>query len=250
MSGTRVAVVVGGGSGIGAAVVSRLRSSGARALVWDIAGGDIPCDISSPDQVEAAAIETLEQVGAPATLTVTAGIGHSATLSAASADEWDRVMNVNVRGPWLVMRALAPSMRALGAGSIVVTSSVSGRLPDKTMGFYCASKAALDMIVKVAALEWGPDLRVNAVAPGVTDTPLLGRAPREGVWLTGVARRTVLGRLGSADDIAQAIAALHEMSWVTGQVVECDGGLALRSPIDPTGELQRADETSIRVTER
>lgn len=249
MSGARAAVVVGGGSGIGAAVVSRLQASGVRVLVWDVAGGDVSCDISSPDQVEAAAIETLELVGAPMTLTVTAGIGHSGPLSTGSADQWDRVMNVNARGPWLAMRALAPSMKALGGGSIVVTSSVSGRLPDKTMGLYCASKAALDMIVKVAALEWGPDLRVNAVAPGVTDTPLLGRAPRDGAWLTGVAHRTVLGRLGSADDIAQAIAALHDMSWVTGQVVECDGGLALCSPIDPTGELQRTGETSIRVTE-
>ena len=64
-----------------------------------------------------------------------------------------------------------------GGGSIVATSSISGRLPDQTMGLYCASKAALDMVVRVAALEWGPTVRVNTVAPGVTDTAMLGPAP-------------------------------------------------------------------------
>ena len=103
------------------------------------------------------------------------------------------------------------------------------------MGLYCASKAALDMVVRVAAREWAPAIRVNAVAPGVTDTPMLGPAPREGAWLTGVAGRTALGRLGRPEDIAEAIVAVHGMGWVTGQIIECDGGLSLHSPIDPTG---------------
>ena len=176
---------------------------------------------------------------------MTAGIGHSARLSRAAPEEWDRVLNVNARGPWLAIRALAPAMQEHGGGSIVVTSSVSGRLADKTMGIYCASKAALDMVVKVAALEWGPDIRVNAVAPGVTDTPMLGGVPRGGPWLSGVARRTPLGRLGSPADIAEAIVCLHEITWMTGQVVDCDGGLALTSPIDPTGELRSSVEPEI-----
>jgi NAD(P)-dependent dehydrogenase (short-subunit alcohol dehydrogenase family) len=108
------------------------------------------------------------------------------------------------------------------------------------MGLYCASKAALSMLVQVAAAEWGGlGIRVNAVAPGVTRTPMLGRglsASVEGsAWLSGVAGRTALGRLGEAADIAQAIVALHTMEWVTGQVLECDGGLSLRSPIDAGG---------------
>jgi NAD(P)-dependent dehydrogenase (short-subunit alcohol dehydrogenase family) len=245
MSAASAAVVVGGGSGIGAAVASRFRDSGTPVLTWDISGGDVACDISIPDQVESAARETLELFGAPATLTVTAGIGHSAPLSRAGSEEWDRVLNVNARGPWLAIRALAPAMKEHGGGSIVVTSSVSRRLADKTMGIYCASKAALDMVVKVAALEWGPDVRVNAVAPGVTETPMLGRAPRGGPWLSGVARRTPLGRLGSPGDIAEAIVCLHGISWMTGQVVDCDGGLGLTSPIDPTGELLSPVEPEI-----
>ena len=117
----------------------------------------------------------------------------------------------------------------------MVISSVSARLVDRTMGLYCASKAALDMVVRVAAREWAPAVRVNAVAPGVTDTPMLGPAPREGAWLTGVAGRTALGRIGRPEDIAEAVVAVHGMHWVTGQIIECDGGLSLYSPIDPTG---------------
>jgi NAD(P)-dependent dehydrogenase (short-subunit alcohol dehydrogenase family) len=107
------------------------------------------------------------------------------------------------------------------------------------MGLYCASKAALDMVVRVAATEWAPGVRVNGVAPGVTDTPMLGRAPRDGAWLAGVAGRTALGRLGAADDVAEAVGAVHAMSWVTGQVIECDGGLGLESPIAPMGPRRR-----------
>jgi NAD(P)-dependent dehydrogenase (short-subunit alcohol dehydrogenase family) len=150
-------------------------------------------------------------------------------------EEWDRVMGTNARGVWLVMRALARPMLDGDGGSIVVTSSVSARLADRSMGLYCASKAALDMVVRVAASEWAPLVRVNAVAPGVTDTPMLGPAPRGRGWLAGVAGRTALGRLGTPGAVADAVVAVHGLDWVTGQVVTCDGGLSLHSPIEPMG---------------
>ena len=236
MSPVGPAVVVGGGSGIGAALADRYRRAGVEVVVWDRSPGtEVRCDITDPGQVEAAARATLERIGAPAEVTVTAGIGHSGLLADAEPDEWDRVMGVNAKGVWLAMRALAGAMQVSGGGSVVAVGSVSARLVDRTMGLYCASKAALDMVVKVAAVEWAPAVRVNAVAPGVTDTPMLGPAPRDGPWLTGVARRTALGRLGRPEDIAEAVLAVHGMRWVTGQTIECDGGLALHSPIDPTG---------------
>ena len=96
------------------------------------------------------------------------------------------------------------------------------------------------MLVKVAACEWAPlGIRVNAVGPGVTETPMLGRAPTDSGWLRAVAERTALGRLGRAADIAQAVLALHDLEWVTGQVLDCDGGLSLHSPIDAFGEATR-----------
>ena len=235
--GTRgPAVVVGGASGIGAAVAALYRAVGVEVVVWDrVQDSDIECDITDPAQVDAAARVTLDRVGVPTEVTVTAGMGHSALLMEADPSAWDKVMGVNAKGVWLAMRALAGEMAAAGGGSVVAISSVSAQLVDATMGLYCASKAALDMVVKVAAVEWSPTVRVNAVAPGVTDTPMLGPAPRDGSWLTGVSDRTALGRLGRPDDIAESVLAVHGMHWVTGQIIECDGGLSLHSPIDPTG---------------
>jgi NAD(P)-dependent dehydrogenase (short-subunit alcohol dehydrogenase family) len=234
---TTRAVVVGGASGIGAAVVQRQRAAGVEVLVWDVADtADVACDITDEAAVEEAAATTLERLGAaPDLLTITAGVGHGGVLLDLPSDEWDRVMAVNARGPWLVMRALGRQMLSSGGGSIVATSSVSARLADRTMGLYCASKAALDMVIRVAALEWAPTLRVNGVAPGVTDTPMLGRAPRDSGWLEGVARRTAQRRLGTPDDIAEVIVGVHAMHWVTGEIVVCDGGLSRYSPIDPLG---------------
>lgn len=229
------AVVIGGASGIGGAVAARLRGEGRTVVVWDRKEpADIICDIADPDQIDAAVEDTVERVGVPGQVTVTVGIGHGGSLMTATPDEWDTVMRVNTRGVWLAIRGLGRPMVEAGHGSIVAVSSVSARLADAGMGLYCASKAALDMVVKVAAIEWAP-VRVNAVAPGVTDTPMLGPIPRTGPWLAGVAERTALGRLGRPDDVAEAVLALHSMGWVTGQVVVCDGGLLLHSPIDPPG---------------
>ena len=235
-----IALVVGGASGIGAALVAAYHEQGTRTVVWDVAGEkDVTCDVANPAAVDRAVAETSSGWGVPAWVTVTAGVGHAGLLTEATPDEFDRVMAVNARGPWLCLRGWAKVMASeRRSGSLVAVSSVSARLADRTMGVYCMSKAALSMFVKVAAAEWGPlGLRVNAVAPGVTRTPMLGPAAstERSPWLAGVAQRTALGRLGEADDVAQAILAVHGMTWVTGQVLESDGGLALHSPIDPTG---------------
>jgi NAD(P)-dependent dehydrogenase (short-subunit alcohol dehydrogenase family) len=236
------AVVVGGASGIGAAVAAAHPARSDDVLVWDVGdGADVRCDITDPDAVGAATAATLDRVGVPDLVTVTAGIGHAGLLLDVPAGDWDRVVGTNAKGVWLAMRALAGPMLAEGGGSIVATSSVSARLADRTMGLYCVSKAALDMLIKVASVEWAPAVRVNGVAPGVTDTPMLGPAPRDRGWLRGVAERTALGRLGSAGDVAEAVLAVHAMRWVTGEIVTCDGGLSRRSPIDPLGAQVRTD---------
>lgn len=232
--------MVGGASGIGAAVAEALRGRGLPTLVWDIAGRfDVECDIGDPASIDRAVRETL-QTGLPARVTITAGVGQSGLLVDEPVETWDRVMAVNTRGPWLVMRAFARAMMEAGeTGSFVATSSVSAHLVDRSMGLYCASKAALSMIVKVAASEWGPQrIRVNGVGPGVTQTAMLGRAPLDSGWLASVRDRTPLARLGQPDDIAHVVLALHDLDWVTGQVVDCDGGLSLHSPIDAFGETR------------
>jgi len=237
----RIAVVTGGASGIGAAVTDRLKDQGARPVVWDVnPAAEVVCDVSDPASVDDAIRRTIEIAGVPTLMAACAGIGHSGLLADVPPDEWDRVMGVNLKGAWLSMRAVAAAMRAAGVGGAMsVVTSVSARLVDRGMGPYCASKAGLEMLVKTAAYEWSVDnIRVNAVGPGVTRTPMLGRAPETGMT-TEVVGRTPLARLGEATDIAEAMTALMTLDWVTGQVVMADGGLSLYSPIDMFGASMR-----------
>jgi NAD(P)-dependent dehydrogenase (short-subunit alcohol dehydrogenase family) len=237
-AGSGGAVVVGGASGIGAALVERYRDAGREVVTWDVHDPtDLKCDVTDEAEIDDALAATIARsTTTPTELTVTAGIGHSGLLTEITRAEWDHVLAVNVTGPWLVMRAWARWYAEHDVeASMVATSSVSARLVDRSMGAYCTSKAALSMTVQIAAAEWAPAIRVNAVAPGVTATPMLGGAPVDRGWLADVADRTSLARLGTADDIAGAILALHSLPWVTGQVLEADGGLALHSPINAWG---------------
>ena len=235
------AVVTGGASGIGSAVVNRLRTVGADVVVWDIKDGDIHCDISDPESVSAAIEQTVAGNGTPDRLVACAGVGASGLLLDQAPADWRRVIDINLTGAWLTMRAVARAMIDAGSGgSMVAVSSISGTLADRDMGAYCVSKAGIDMLVRVAAAEWGAHgIRVNAVGPGVTRTPMLAEPEQLPGWVEGLTERTALGRLGEADDVAGAIVAVLEMSWVTGQTVFADGGLALHSPIDAYGQVQR-----------
>ena len=190
------AVVTGGGSGIGRAVVGLLRAAGHDAVAWDLRDGDIDCDISDPDAVAAAMRITIAEHGAPDRVVACAGVGASG-------------------------------------------SSISGTVADDHMGAYCVSKAGVDMLVKVAAVEWGRyGIRVNAVGPGVTRTPMLATPEQLPGWVEAIGDRTPLSQVGEAGDVAAAIVATLELGWVTGQVIHADGGLALHSPIAAFGHGQ------------
>jgi NAD(P)-dependent dehydrogenase (short-subunit alcohol dehydrogenase family) len=119
-------------------------------------------------------------------------------------------------------------------GAIVAVSSVSGFLTERHMGHYSVSKAGVGALVRVAARELGAHgIRVNAVAPGTTDTPLFAATDALPGYRERVSRRAALGRLGTADEVAAAIVAVAQLEWVTGQVLAADGGLSLYSPLDP-----------------
>lgn len=235
------AVVVGGASGIGSAVVDRLRAVGLQVLVWDLVGGDISCDISDPDSVTSAMQRTVASAGTPDRFVTCAGIGASGLLLEQAPEDWRRVLDVNLTGTWLAIRAGARAMIDAGTGgSIVAVSSISGSIADRDMGAYCVSKAGIDMLIRVAAAEWGVHgIRVNAVGPGVTRTPMLANPERLPGWVEGLTERTALGRLGEADDVAEAVTSLLDLPWVTGQTLLADGGLSLQSPIDAYGQMQR-----------
>jgi NAD(P)-dependent dehydrogenase (short-subunit alcohol dehydrogenase family) len=235
------ALVTGGASGIGREVAGQLRDAGHDVVVWDLSDADIACDVSDPDAVSAAMEQTVREHGVPTRIVTCAGIGASGLLLNEQPAQWDRVLAVNLTGTWLTMRAAAQAMiDARVGGSIVAVSSISGTVADRDMGAYCVSKAGVDMLVRVAAVEWGSHgIRVNAVGPGVTRTPMLANVEQLPGWVEGLSERTALGRLGEAADVAGAIVGILELPWVTGQVVHADGGLALHSPIDAYGQLQR-----------
>ncbi len=234
-------VVTGGASGIGREVTGRLRDGGHDVVVWDLSGADIGCDVSDPDAVSAAMEQTVREHGVPTRIVTCAGIGASGLLLKQQPAEWERVLAVNLTGTWLTIRAGAQAMVDAGVGgSIVAVSSISGTVADRDMGAYCVSKAGVDMLVKVAAVEWGGyGIRVNAVGPGVTRTPMLAKPEQLPGWVEALSERTALGGLGDATDVAGAIVGVLELPWVTGQLVHADGGLALHSPIDAYGQLQR-----------
>jgi NAD(P)-dependent dehydrogenase (short-subunit alcohol dehydrogenase family) len=235
------ALVTGGASGIGFEVAGRLRDAGHDVVVWDLAGADIACDVSDPNAVSVAMEQTVRERGVPTRIVTCAGIGASGMLLQQSLAEWERVLAVNLTGTWLTIRAGAQAMIDAGvSGSIVAVSSISGTVADRDMGAYCVSKAGVDMLVKVAAVEWGAQgIRVNAVGPGVTRTPMLAKPEQLPGWVEGLSERTALGGVGAATDVAGTIVGVLELPWVTGQIVHADGGLALHSPIDAYGQLQR-----------
>ena len=232
------AIVTGGASGIGAACVAQLRAAGARVAVLDLTAApeadvSLPVDVSS----EAAAVEgvrdVVAQLGGLDVAVLSAGVGGSARLLELTTDEWDRVMNVNLRGAFVCLRECGRAMKETG-GSIVAVTSISGFLTERTMAHYSASKAGLAQLVRSAARELGAfGIRVNAVAPGTTETPMFAATDRLPGYRERVAIRAALGRVGTAADVAAAIVALPTLDWVTGQVVAADGGVSLHSPIDP-----------------
>lgn len=234
----RTAVVTGGSSGIGAAVVEHLREAKARPVVWDIAeGAEILCDVADPQAITDALHQTVEIAGPPTVLVTCAGIGASMPLAEQTVEEWDRVQNINLRGTMLCMQAVVRALQERELpGAIVCISSLSARFVDPGMAAYSASKAGIEALVKTAAVELGPHgIRANCVAPGVTDTPLLRPYLELSGFTPRAHERTPLGRLGGPDDIAQAVMALLSADWVTGQILDADGGLGLYSPMDAAG---------------
>jgi NAD(P)-dependent dehydrogenase (short-subunit alcohol dehydrogenase family) len=237
------ALVTGGSSGIGRAIVRRLREAGGRVAVLDVAArdgdGDIAlgCDVTDEKAVVEAVATAAEHLGGLGLAFLNAGVGGLAPVTEMSADEWDRVHDVNLRGAFLCLRECAKAMT--GGGSIVLTGSVSGFLADRGMAHYNSSKAGVVQLARVAAAELGPRaIRVNVVAPGTTDTPLFARTDAVPGYRDTVAARTPLGGVGSADDVAAAAVVLAQLRWVTGQVLVADGGVSLHSPIDIAGFIQ------------
>jgi NAD(P)-dependent dehydrogenase (short-subunit alcohol dehydrogenase family) len=241
------ALVTGGANGIGAACVAQLRDAGARVAVLDImdasgADASLAVDVADEAAVVAAVSNIARRFGGLDIAILSAGVGGSMPLLDLTTQEWDRVVGTNLRGAFVCLRECARAMAANApapGGAIVAITSISGFLSERLMAHYATSKAGLAQLVRSAARELGAlGIRVNAVAPGTTDTPMFDATERLPGYRDRVARRAALGRIGTADDVARAAVALCTLDWVTGQILAADGGVSLHSPIDPQESLE------------
>jgi NAD(P)-dependent dehydrogenase (short-subunit alcohol dehydrogenase family) len=229
----RIAVVTGGASGIGAAVAKDLAADGARVVTWDRTdSADVTCDIREPATVEAAMRQTLREAGVPTTWVMAAGINGRAPFVDTPLEDWDRIFDVNVRGTYVCMREAARAMIEAGTGgSMVLLSSTSGTLSDPASVPYSVSKAGVIHLAKVAAVELGQyGIRVNAVAPGPTETPMTARNLDHPEYRQLVIDTTPLGQVGTPELLSNGIVGLLKMDWVTGQLLVVDGGTSLVTP--------------------
>ena len=240
-----VAIVTGGASGIGAATAALLAQRGARVAVLDRNVSAVPaglfgvvCDITDPAQVDAAIEAVVVQYGELDIVINNAGIGATGDVAANDDDEWRRVLDVNVLGMARVTRSALPHLRRSARASVVNTSSVVATVGVPNRALYSASKGAVSALTLAMAADHVRDgIRVNAVTPGTADTPWVGRllaaADDPGAAAAALKARQPMGRLVSADEVANAIVYLASprSSSTTGILLAVDGGMAgLRVP--------------------
>jgi NAD(P)-dependent dehydrogenase (short-subunit alcohol dehydrogenase family) len=237
---TKVALVTGSASGIGAATARRLAADGMTVAVHSrssaaagselaatLGGSYYQADLADDDAAAGLVPRVLADHGRLDVLVNNAGISWPvphADLSALSAADWRRLLDVNLIAPWLLCTAAEPALRS-SKGCIVNVTSHAGVRPKGSSIGYAAGKAALNHVTRLLAAALGPDIRVNAVAPGLVDTPLTaGWVGAQELWRT----ESPMRRPAQPDDVADLISALVRNSYLTGEVILLDGGLNLR----------------------
>lgn len=241
----KVAIITGGGNGIGRETAVLFAEHGASIAVADIdveageetvqkireRGGHalfMKTDVSDSTQIQKLIAETVTRFGAIHILCNNAGIGNSEVRSRElSEEEWDRVININLKGVFLGIKYAVPEMIKHGGGVIVNTASLLGLKGQKYMSAYNSSKGGVVLLTKNAALEYGKyGIRVNGVAPGVIDTNIIdGWKQNERKWPI-ISRANALGRIGHPKEVAHAILFLSsdQASFITGTILSVDGG--------------------------
>ena len=233
----RVAVVTGGASGIGRACARLLARQGVRVAIVDVdedgaretAQGleDTLVRVSDVANAEADAAAVLEAWGRIDILVTAAGWSCGGTVTSTRPEDWAKVMRINVDGTWLWARAVLPAMQRQRSGAIVMVASQLAFAGGRNNSAYIASKGAIVSLTRTMALDYAADgIRVNAVAPGATETPMLERSFARGTDRNALQARHAMRRLGKPGEIAAAICFLagDDAAFVTGTVLAVDGG--------------------------
>jgi 3-oxoacyl-[acyl-carrier protein] reductase len=230
-------LVAGAAGGIGAAICRTFAGDGWDVVTADVRSGDLVTDLSDPEQVT----RMVDAAWPVSALVNAAGIYPATPLLDMTAQQWDRVQDINVRAPVLATVAFARRCVEAGRGGCVVNITSGAALRARPgAAHYCSSKAALEMATRACALELAPQIRVNAVSPGyvVVDSDVNPVTPEYHQAVSA----NPMGRPGTPDDIAQAVLWLagDHASWVTGSIVRVDGGSSTGAPLpvhwpEPTG---------------
>ncbi|WP_033289268.1 SDR family oxidoreductase [Amycolatopsis jejuensis] len=231
----KVAVVTGGGSGIGRAIAEEFTRAGAQVVVVDRTGeSGVIGDVGRAETWDEVRETVLERWGRWDVLVNNAGYGIRATAEKTSLDEWQAILQTNVTSVFLGSRAAVPVMRENGGGSVVNMASVAGTIGMAERAAYCATKAAVVGLTKAMSVDHAADgIRFNCVAPGTIDTPYFTKIAAEvddvEAFRAGLAARQPLGRLGQPAEVAAAalFLASAESSFATGSVVTVDGGMSV-----------------------
>ena len=234
---SRTAVVVGGASGIGRAVAHALAAEDYRVIIADrntdgaravAAGLGDPHSAATVEVTDEESVrELFEQAGPLDAVVNTAGYSGVGLITELPAEDFRSVVDVCLTGAFLVIKHAAP--RLSDGGALVSISSLNGRQPAAAMSAYCAAKAGLSMLTQVAALELASrGIRVNAVAPGFVHTPLTEPATQIPGVLEEYLENTPLGRVGTPEDIAEAVVFACKAPWLTGEVLDLNGGAHLK----------------------
>lgn len=244
----RVAIVTGGGTGIGRGIALMFAKEGAKVVVVGRRkepldetvsrikniGGDgvaVQCDVSRNDQVQTMTNKAIETYGTVDILVNNAGVYLPHDALGMSEEEWDTVMGIDLKGVWLCSKAALPHMLKKGKGKIINIASIAGLIGFEQSAAYCAAKGAVVNLTREMALDYAPKgININAIAPGVIESDMTKPFLENEQAKKGFLEKTPVGRVGMPDDIAYGAVYLasNESDFVVGQTLVIDGGWTVR----------------------
>lgn len=237
----KIAIITGGARGMGASHVRRFVHEGARVVFGDLREDEgralaeelgeavvfVRHDVTSSDDWSNIVETTTSTFGLPNVLVNNAGIGTTGPMEEMTEDQFRMVIDINLLGPWLGTKAVVPSMRAAGGGSIVNISSLAGLVGSPDASAYTASKFGVRGLTKATAVEFAKfGIRINSVHPGVIETPMVAESGLE--YLDELAKAIPLGRIGTSQEVSNLVLylAADESSYSTGSEFVIDAGLS------------------------